>query len=468
MKNLNIPPHNIEAEQSVLGAILINNSVLGDVAEQITANDFYQSHHRALFIIFAAHIQSGRVLDVATVSGPLERANRIDSNDRDYGTLEYSYCIELAKKTPSIKNAIAYAKIVKEQSILRTVIASAHAMIDLAYSKPSDINQVLADCEQHLSDATDRSEVTKTDNSCGAILKETLHWIESMQKQSADIIGKTSGIPALDEKFNGFKDGTVTVIAARPAMGKTTLALQIMATEALQGGSPLIFSLEMPRRALMLKMASWYGSIDSSVLQKPKNLHDSDFAKLSDVVKAFKATNLEIIDSGYMTVNQMRVEMRRYAKRHGKPSIVMIDYLQLIQGEGKPENRTQEISKISIGITRLAKEFNCPIVLLSQLSRDVEKRNDKRPMNSDLRESGQIEQDAEDIIFIYRDEIYNKNTRFKGVAELILGKCRNGTIGTTNAKFDGRFSRFSQYQNQDSLADVTPESNDVVRFNPNS
>jgi replicative DNA helicase len=464
MSKLNTPPYSLEAEQSVLGSMLIDNSKIDDICEHITADDFYLSQHRAYFNIFSTMHKNGKAVDLATVTEQLKHANSVEFDKRDHANLEYSYCIELAKNTPSSSNAPIYAKIVKSRSVLRKVIASAHGMLDLAYSKPDDVNQVLADCERLLSDATESSEVTKTDNSCAAILKETVDWLEKMSQLSADIIGKTSGIQALDEKFNGFKDGTVTIIAARPAMGKTTLGLQVMATEALAGGNPLIFSLEMPRHSLMLKMASWYASINSSVLQKPKNLQDQHWASLGNVLKAFRPTKLEIIDSGDMTVNQIRIEMRRYEKRHGKPSIVMVDYLQLIKGEGKPENRTQEISKISIGMTRLAKEFNCPIILLSQLSRGVEERSDKRPMNSDLRESGQIEQDAEDIIFIYRDEIYNEQTKFKGVAELILGKCRNGVVGTTNCLFEGQFSRFTQYGNQESLIEAKPKRSYADKF----
>lgn len=448
-KPLNIPPNSIEAEQSVLGALLLDNTLYDDVVEHICVDDFYNRHHRVIFDSITDMIRKNKPVDVVTLKQSL--------NDL---SIDYAYIIGLVKNLPSKANCSAYAKAIKEKSILRKVISAANDIQDIAYQTKDDVNGVISECERLISNVTEQVASSKTDNSVKQIMTETLDWLDDQVKRGSEIIGLPTSIPDLDLKINGLKPSTMVILAARPGMGKTTLAMNMVEVSALNGGSPLVFSLEMPRKQLMLKMWSSLARIDIGMLQRPGEMEDTDWAKVSECMKRFNKSNLEVIDNGNMTVDMMRIETRRYQKKHGKPSLLVIDYLQLIRPTKPSGNRTEDVSQISRDLKNMAKEFDCPIVVLSQLSRDVEKRADKRPIPSDLRESGQLEQDAEEIIFIYRDEVYNRGSTFKGLAELIVAKCRMGQIGMVGSQFQGQYSKFLPLVGRDIHGELKKDNND--------
>lgn len=437
MDNLMTPPYSMAAEQAVLGAILINNEVSDDVFALIDADDFYNVVNRSIFGNIKRLIKLGKTVDVIMLSNEVQ-------------DIELSYAIELVQVAPSEANAIQYAKKVKNDSTLRRLIAAGVEIQEIGYHSKEEIEQVVCDCERAISEVINSISTTDTDNSICAILTETVEWLEELNDSGDELLGISTGFSDLDELINGLKNSTMIVLAARPAMGKTTLALNMVEAEAMRGGNPLVFSIEMPRKQLMLKIISSNQELSISDLQRVKSMGDFQWAQVSEAIKALKKTNLEIIDNGGITTDQIRLETRRYQKKYGKPTLVMVDYLQLIK-PAKAENRTQEISQISRDLKNLSKEFDCPVLVLSQLSRGVEQRADKRPMNSDLRESGQIEQDAEEIIFIYRDEVYNKGSNDVGRAEIIVSKCRMGRIGTVGTNFKGQFSKFSSFKDGDEL-----------------
>ena len=419
-------PQSIEAEQAVLGAILANNKVFDDVAEQINGEDFYNAYHTQVFNSISQEVKQNKAFDAITLS---------KSHNLDMATL-----IDYVQLTQSAKNAVPYAKMVKKASIQRQIISASHSIAEMASSNIESMELLIADSERELAQVSDKLTVTSSDNGIKILLNETLDHLKELMQRKDNIVGISTGINALDAQINGLKKGTMVIIAARPAMGKTTMAMGMVQAEAIKGGNPIVFSIEMPRMQLMIKLFSSYANIPMDVLMSPVKMRDNHWGSISNLIKEFQKTNLEIVENSSITTDQIRIECRKYQKKHGKVSLIMVDYLQLIRGH-KPENRTQEISQISRDLKSIAKEFDCPMLVLSQLSREVEKRSDKRPMNSDLRESGQLEQDAEEIIFIYRDEVYTEGVN-EGLAEVIVSKCRMGMTGRVITEFQGRYSRF--------------------------
>jgi len=435
--NKTLLPHSIEAEQAVLGGLMLDNKRLDAVLEVISEADFYRDDHRQIFRMMQILQENSQPLDVITLS---EELHRHDELERVGGL---GYLVEMANNTPSAANIVAYAGIVRERSTLRQLIAAAQEISKSSYN-PSGLDSadLLQLAEKRVAEiAEDRP---KEGGLVGVndLLKATVQRIDELFRSGSDITGVPSGIADLDQRTSGWQPGELIILAARPSMGKTALALNFVESAMFSQSKPvLVFSMEMPSAAMIMRMMSSVGRIDQGKMRNGK-LTEEDWPKLSSAVAKMKDKLLFVDDTPGLSPQELRARVRRIAREHGNPGMIMVDYLQLMQTAGPSEGRTQEISEISRSLKGIAKEFECPVIALSQLNRGVEQRPNKRPMNSDLRESGAIEQDADVILFIYRDEYYNEDSPEKGVAELIIGKQRNGEIGTCRAAFIGKYTRF--------------------------
>lgn len=452
-ENLRIPPHSPAAEQGVLGAILGNNELFDAVAPVLSDSDFYSRAHGLIYRGITEMLGSGRAVDLITLPEYLAYKQWLD----DVGGETYVY--ELARSVPSSANLMTYTNTVRNRALQRQAIAAAQDIQEQCYnSDGSDVIEILGNAEKRLGDVSEKLCTNEADYSIHAALDSAIDELEARINSGSEIAGISTGLSDLDKKINGLEPADMIVLAARPSMGKTTLAMNMVTAEAVRGGKPIVFSMEMPRQQLINKMFSSLGQVSIAAIQRPSDsnngMDDEKFNKVSSVMRELKRTNLSIVDDAYMTIPRMRLELRRYQKKYGKPTLIMADYLQLIRGHSKTDNRVNEISEISRGIKALAKEFDCPFLVLSQLSRSLETRNNKRPINSDLRESGQIEQDADKIMFIYRDEVYNENSKDKGLAEIIIGKCRMGEIGMVGSVFRGEYSEFKPLANRQIVGDV--------------
>ena len=430
-------PHSIEAEQAVLGGLMLDNKRLDAVLEVISDVDFYREDHRQIFKMMQILQENAQPLDVITLSEELHRHDQLER----VGGL--AYLVEMANNTPSAANIVAYARIVRERSTLRQLIAAAQEISKSSYNPSGlDSDDLLQLAEKRVAEiAEDRP---KEGGLVGVndLLKATVQRIDELFRSGSDITGVPSGIADLDTRTSGWQPGELIILAARPSMGKTALALNFVESAMFSQNRPVVvFSLEMPSAAMVMRMMSSVGRIDQGRMRNGK-LTEEDWPKLSSAVAKMKDKLLFIDDTPGLSPQELRARVRRIAREHGNPGMIMVDYLQLMQIAGSSEGRTQEISEISRSLKAIAKEFDCPLIALSQLNRGVEQRPNKRPMNSDLRESGAIEQDADVILFIYRDEYYNEDSPDKGIAELIIGKQRNGEIGTCRAAFIGKYTRF--------------------------
>jgi replicative DNA helicase len=430
-------PHSVEAEQSVLGGLMLDNNRLDAVLEVVSEVDFFREDHKVIFRMMIALQEAGQPLDVITLS---EELHKHDELERVGGL---GYLVEMANNTPSAANIAAYAKIVRERSTLRQLIAAAQDISKSSMNPAGlDSDDLLQLAEKRVAEiAEDRP---KEGGLVGVndLLKQTVQRIDELFRSGSDITGVPTGITDLDQRTSGWQPGELIILAARPSMGKTALALNFVEGALFNQPKPvLVFSMEMPSAALVMRMMSSIGRIDQGKMRNGK-LTEEDWPKLSSAVAKMKDKLLFIDDTGGLNPQEMRARIRRIAREHGNPGMIMVDYLQLMTVAGGGEGRTQEISEISRSLKGIAKEFECPMIALSQLNRGVEQRPNKRPMNSDLRESGAIEQDADVILFIYRDEYYNEDSPDKGMAELIIGKQRNGEIGTCRAAFVGKYTRF--------------------------
>ena len=430
-------PHSIEAEQAVLGGLMLDNKRLDAVLEVISDVDFYREDHRQIFKMMQILQENAQPLDVITLSEELHRHDQLER----VGGL--AYLVEMANNTPSAANIVAYARIVRERSTLRQLIAAAQEISKSSYNPSGlDSDDLLQLAEKRVAEiAEDRP---KEGGLVGVndLLKATVQRIDELFRSGSDITGVPSGIADLDTRTSGWQPGELIILAARPSMGKTALALNFVESAMFSQNRPvLVFSMEMPSAAMVMRMMSSVGRIDQGRMRNGK-LTEEDWPKLSSAVAKMKDKLLFIDDTPGLSPQELRARVRRIAREHGNPGMIMVDYLQLMQIAGSSEGRTQEISEIFRSLKAIAKEFDCPLIALSQLNRGVEQRPNKRPMNSDLRESGAIEQDADVILFIYRDEYYNEDSPDKGIAELIIGKQRNGEIGTCRAAFIGKYTRF--------------------------
>ena len=443
MDAIKMPPHSLEAEQSVLGGLMLDNERWDTVAEKVVAKDFYSRPHRIIFEATAALLEGGQPLDLITLSEHLERSDKLD------GVGGFAYLAELAKNTPSAANILAYADIVRERALIRDMIGVANEIADAGYDPQGRTSEDLLDMAESkvFAIAEQRTNDKEGPQNVDTILERTLERIELLYQSPQDgVTGVSTGFTDLNKKTAGLQGSDLIIVAARPSMGKTTFAMNLCENAAMDQDKPvLIFSLEMPAEQIMMRMLASLSRVDQTKIRTGQ-LDDEDWARISSTMGILmQKKNMFIDDSSGLTPTEVRSRARRIARDNGGLSMIMIDYLQLMRVPGLQENRTLEIAEISRSLKALAKELNVPVVALSQLNRSLEQRADKRPVNSDLRESGAIEQDADLIMFIYRDEVYHEDSALKGIAEIILGKQRNGPIGTVRLTFQGQFSRFDNY-----------------------
>ncbi len=443
-EKINIPPYSIEAEEAILGGILIDNSVWDEISGNLETNDFYKSNNKRIFKTLNELYEEDKPLDIITVSEKLKKKKELEK----IGGLEYLN--KLIKNASNTTNIFIYTKIVREKSSIRKLISISKNIIDISLNKSNkNINEILDEAERKiLSISKEHNYIRKNDPiAISSILSKTIKNIEKLFEANSNITGLSSGFVELDKITSGFQKSDLIIIAGRPSMGKTTLSMNIAEYITIKNDSPvLVFSMEMSSEQLAIRILASLGRIDLQRLRTGM-LKDTDWPRLSSAISLISTKKLFIDDSGALTPFDIKNKARRIYKKYGELGVIIIDYLQLMTIHGITEFRAFEVSEISRSLKILAKELSVPIIVLSQLNRSLEQRIDRRPIMSDLRESGSIEQDADLIIFIYRDEIYNKNTSDIGTAEIIISKQRNGPIGTIKLTFLGNYSRFENYIN---------------------
>ena len=447
-EQVSIPPHSTEAEQAVLGGIMLSNQHWDGIAERVIAEDFYTFAHKAIFQTMEELMRNQTPIDLITLDQALKAKGISDSVGG------FAYLADLSNNTPNAINILAYAEIVREKAILRELIAVGNRIAENSYSpKGKDIKMVLDEAEREVfAIAEKRSSSTEGPQNVLSVLESTIARIETLGKleNHNGVTGVTTGFVELDKKTAGLQPSDLIIVAARPSMGKTTFAMNLCENAAMASDKPvLVFSLEMPAEQIMMRMIASLARVDQTKIRTGQNLDETEWSKIASVFGMFKQkNNLYIDDSSGLTPTELRSRARRVYRENNGLSMIMVDYLQLMRAPAFSDNRTLEIAEISRSLKALAKELEVPVVALSQLNRTLEQRADKRPVNSDLRESGSIEQDADLIMFIYRDEVYNDNSEDKGVAEIIIGKQRNGPIGRVRLAFNGQFSRFDNLAEQ--------------------
>ncbi|MFO1329275.1 MAG: replicative DNA helicase [Rubrivivax sp.] len=438
---LRVPPHSVEAEQSVLGGLLLDNLAWDRAADLLTDSDFYRYEHRLIYGAVGALVAASKPADVITVFEQLQSLGKAEA----CGGL--AYLNALAQSVPSAANMRRYAEIVRERSILRKLIAASDEIATTAFNPQGRaVHQILDDAESRIFKIGEEgSRQRQGFQSMDKLVVALLDRVNELHENGAEeVTGVRTGFYDLDRMTAGLQKGDLIVLAARPSMGKTAFALNIAEHVAVQEGLPvLVFSMEMGAAQLALRMVGSLGRIDQSGL-RTGNLKDSDWERLADAVDRLKTASVFIDETPALSAAELRARARRMARQFGGTlGLIVVDYLQLMSGSASgDENRATEIGEISRGLKALAKELQCPVIALSQLNRSVETRNDKRPMMSDLRESGAIEQDADVIMFIYRDEYYNKDSKEPGVAEIVIGKQRNGPVGTVKLTFLKPLTKF--------------------------
>lgn len=447
-EQVSIPPYSTEAEQAVLGGIMLSNQYWDGIAERVIAEDFYTFAHKAIFQTMEELMRNQTPIDLITLDQALKTKGISDSVGG------FAYLADLSNNTPNAINILAYAEIVREKAILRELIAVGNRIAENSYSpKGKDIKMVLDEAEREVfAIAEKRSSSTEGPQNVISVLESTIARIDTLSKleNHSGVTGVTTGFVDLDKKTAGLQPSDLIIVAARPSMGKTTFAMNLCENAAMASDKPvLVFSLEMPAEQIMMRMIASLARVDQTKIRTGQNLDETEWSKIASVFGMFKQkNNLYIDDSSGLTPTELRSRARRVYRENGGLSMIMVDYLQLMRAPAFSDNRTLEIAEISRSLKALAKELEVPVIALSQLNRTLEQRADKRPVNSDLRESGSIEQDADLIMFIYRDEVYNDNSEDKGVAEIIIGKQRNGPIGRVRLAFNGQFSRFDNLAEQ--------------------
>lgn len=435
---LKIPPHSIEAEQAVLGGIMLDNNTWERVEDLVSDSDFYRHDHRLVFRAIAKLAERNQPFDVVTLSEQLDKEGVLEQ----VGGL--AYLGELARNTPSVANIRAYAHIIRERATLRQLISVSNEIADSAYlTKGRTGDEILDDAERMIFQIAEGRPKTGGPEAINDILSKTVDKIDTLFNSNDPLTGISTGFTDLDEKTHGLQSADLVIVAGRPSMGKTSFAMNMVENAVLRTDKAvLVYSLEMPAESLAMRMLSSLGRIEQGKIRTGR-LDEDDWPRLTSAINLLNERKLFIDDTAGITPSEMRSRTRRLAREHGEIALIMVDYLQLMQlGSGSGDNRTNEISEISRSLKALAKEFNCPVVALSQLNRSLESRPNKRPVNADLRESGAIEQDADVIMFVYRDEVYHPETEYKGIAEIIIGKQRNGPIGTVRLAFLGKYTRF--------------------------
>ena len=437
LARIKMQPHSIEAEQSVLGGLLLSADGWDAVAEAVTDSDFYRPDHRLIFRQIARLAEAAEPVDVITVADKLEARGELATA----GGLPY--LAELAQNTPSASNIRAYAQVVSERASLRKLIEAAQEIADSGFNPEGRTpDELIDEAERRIMQISEQGPKAGGPQGVNPLLQNAIGRIEELFNSGGDITGLSTGFKDLDGMTSGLQPSDLVIVAGRPSMGKTSFAMNLVEHAILHQEKPiLVFSMEMPADSLIIRMLSSVGRIDQTRIRNGK-LEQEDWPKLSTAVNKLKDVPLYIDDTPALTPTEVRSRVRRVMREHGELGMVMVDYLQLMQVAGSSEGRTAEISEISRSLKAIAKEFQCPMVALSQLNRSLEQRPNKRPVNSDLRESGAIEQDADVIMFIYRDEVYNEESPDKGVAEIIIGKQRNGPIGICRLAFIGQYTRF--------------------------
>jgi replicative DNA helicase len=437
-----VPPYNLEAEESVLGACLLSREAMANVLERIKPDDFYKPAHTEMFNAMLELYSRGEPIDAVTLAEELRRRGTLESLGGK------PYIFTLVQTVPTAGSAVHYARIVEENALLRRLIDAAHNISEIAYSVPEDVEGTIDYSEDLIYKVSQRRD-SQDFQPLRDLLTENMETVEKLYEQGENVTGLPTGFADLDNITAGLQSSNLVIIAARPAMGKSALALTIAQNVAVDQRIPVvIFSLEMSKHELVQRLMCSEARVDSSRLRRGK-LQDSDWPKISHALGRLAEAPIFIDDSASVTIMEMRAKCRRLKAKHGL-GLVILDYLQLMQPSSRirADNRVQEIGDISRSLKILARELDLPVIAVSQLSRNVEHRTDKRPMLADLRDSGTIEQDADIVMFIYRDEVYDPNSTQKGLAEIIIAKHRSGPIGKVDLAFLNHYTKFeSLYRN---------------------
>ena len=439
---LKIPPHSVEAEQSVLGGLMLDNQSWDKVADQLVESDFYRRDHQLIFRAIADLFEQSLPVDVVTLAEYHDKRGELDQVG------ELAYLGTLARNTPSAANIAAYAGIVRERSVLRQLISVGTDISNSAFNPEGLSSEDMLDKAEQLV-----FEIAEKGANRGGgfvqvkdVLGKVVDRIDTLFENDSPVTGLSTGFTDFDTQTSGLQPADLIIVAGRPSMGKTTFSMNLAEYAAIKSHEPVaVFSMEMPADALAMRMLSSLGQINQQRLRTGK-LNDDDWPRLTSAIGLLNEAPMFIDDTPALSPTELRARARRLKREHGL-SLIVIDYIQLMQGNGggRNENRASEISEISRSLKALAKELNVPVIALSQLNRSLEQRPNKRPVMSDLRESGAIEQDADLIVFIYRDEVYNEDSPDKGKAEIIIGKQRNGPIGTVALTFQGKYTRFENF-----------------------
>ncbi|MFD2638456.1 replicative DNA helicase [Piscibacillus salipiscarius] len=443
------PPHNIEAEQSVLGAIFLEPSAIVQASEILEYDDFYRVSHQRIFEVMVRLTDKGEPIDLVTVMNELREQELLE----EVGGV--TYLTELAESVPTAANLEYYAKIVDEKSVLRQIISTATGIVTKSFEEKDDLSELIDYAEKSILDVSQQKASGKFRN-IKDVLINVYDNIEQLHHQSEEVTGVPTGFKDLDHITSGFQSNDLIIIAARPSVGKTAFALNIAQNVAIHAQENCaIFSLEMGAEQLVMRMLCAEGNIDAQRL-RTGSLQEEDWGKLTMAMGSLSDAGIYIDDTPGVKVSEIRSKCRRLKQESGL-GMVLIDYLQLIQGSGSSrENRQQEVSEISRQLKALARELEVPVIALSQLSRGVEQRQDKRPIMSDIRESGSIEQDADIIGFLYRDDYYNDDTEKENIIEIIIAKQRNGPIGTVELAFVKEYNKFVDLDRKYNEADIPP------------
>ncbi|MGA2776226.1 MAG: replicative DNA helicase [Steroidobacteraceae bacterium] len=437
---LRLPPHSIEAEQSVLGGLMLDAPAWDQIADRVIAEDFYRNDHRLIFDAVAGLIERGQPCDAVTLSGYLESQGLLEQ----VGGL--AYLGSLARDTPTAANIRAYADIVRERSVLRQLITAGNLIVGSALEPEGrEAREIVDDAERAVFEIAERGSRGKVGFvPVKSVLPRVVDRIDELYHSDGKMTGISTGFRQLDEMTSGLQPGDLIIIAGRPSMGKTTLAVNIAENAALGSNkSAAIFSMEMSAESLTLRMISSLGRINQSNLRSGR-LHEEDWPRIDSAMTQLSGAKIYVDETPALTPTEVRARARRLKRERGL-DLIVVDYLQLMQVSGTKENRATEISEISRSLKALAKELKVPVIALSQLNRGVEQRVEKKPVMSDLRESGAIEQDADVILLIYREEVYEPNTTRKGIADIIIAKQRNGPTGDVQLTFLGQYTKFENF-----------------------
>ncbi|MGB7481325.1 MAG: replicative DNA helicase [Burkholderiaceae bacterium] len=443
LDSLRVPPHSIEAEQSVLGGLLLDNAAWDRIADFVRADDFYRYDHRIIFQHIVGLINGSRPADVITVYESLAGMGKAD----EVGGLPYLNA--LAQNTPSAANIRRYAEIVRDRGVLRKLITVSDEISGQAFSpQGKEVKQILDEAESKIfAIAEEGARGAQGFQEIQPLLTQVVERIDELYNRDNqnDITGIPTGFTDLDRMTSGLQAGDLIIVAGRPSMGKTAFSINIGENVAIESGLPVaVFSMEMGGTQLAMRMLGSVGRLDQQRLRTGR-LNDDDWPRLTHAIQKMNDAQLYIDETPALSSIELRARARRLSRQCGKLGLIIIDYLQLMSASSAGENRATEISEISRNLKGLAKELQCPVIALSQLNRSLEQRPNKRPVMSDLRESGAIEQDADVILFIYRDQVYNPDSPDKGTAEIIIGKQRNGPIGTVRLTFLGEYTKFDNY-----------------------